>query len=357
MPLEHGWYGLDVTCTMSRFLKKSLNSLLLNGGPLSLYSFCGSPRTENTCADQVFSALAVVWRSSRISKWWQRCTVEMSTMTPSTTPPSLTMLPGPSTLLPAPRRLDTSVDAWLGWRTWKSEFELFATATLLTRQPSDVQAATFLVSIGEDGRKAYSTFKFEAEEDKNEEDKKNLTLHEFRFGSRDQKEGEPFNEWLIELKILAKNCEFELLEERMLRSRIVLGVRDKRLQQKLLAENPSYQKTVEICRIEEQGKQHFQEICAAAGGAHTTIVNSVATDRKVCSMCGYQMRRSGNCPARGKNCRKCGAPNHFSQVCKSFGATRNVSRQGRELREVRAEIDFAEVDFSCGTYYQLGRSR
>ncbi|XP_054918600.1 uncharacterized protein [Dermacentor andersoni] len=269
----------------------------------------------------------------------------------STTPPPPTTLPVPSTLLPAPKPLDTSDDAWLGWRTWKSEFELFATATQLTKQPTDVQAATFLVSIGEEGRKAFSTFKFDADEDRNDvkvlikkfEDyykpANNLTLHEFRFGSRDQKEGEPFNDWLIELKILAKNCEFGLLEDRMLRSRIVLGVQDKRLQQKLLAENPSYQKTVEICRIEEQGKQHFQEISAATGGAQTTIVNSVAREKKLCSRCGYQMHLGGNCPARGKNCTKCGAQNHFAQVCKSVGATHNASRPGKELREVRAETD------------------
>lgn len=262
----------------------------------------------------------------------------------------MTTLPVPSTLLPAPKPLDTSDDAWLAWKTWKSEFELFATATQLTKQPSDVQAATFLVSIGEEGRKAYSTFKFEAQEDKKDvqvlskkfEDyyrpANNLTLHEFRFGSRDQKEGESFNDWLIELKILAKNCEFELLEDRMLRSRIVLGVRDKRLQQKLLAENPTYQKAVVICRIDEQGKQHFQEISAATGGAHT-IVNAVASERNMCTRCGYQAHRGGNCPARGKNCRKCGAPNHFAQVCKALGPKQTASRQGKQLREVRAETD------------------
>ncbi|XP_072142027.1 uncharacterized protein [Dermacentor andersoni] len=51
------------------------------------------------------------------------------------------------------------------------------------------------------------------------------------------------------------------------------------------------------------------------------------------------MHLGGNCPARGKNCRKCGAQNHFAQVCKSVGATHNASRPGKELREVRAETD------------------
>lgn len=73
-----------------------------------------------------------------------------------TTPPAL-----PTTLLPPPKPLDTTGDVWLGWKTWKSEFELFSTATQLNKQPKEVQAATLLVTIGEEARKAYASFKFE----------------------------------------------------------------------------------------------------------------------------------------------------------------------------------------------------
>ncbi|KAH9375995.1 hypothetical protein HPB48_010200 [Haemaphysalis longicornis] len=75
--------------------------------------------------------------------------------------------PLPSTMLPPPKPLDTSGNAWHGWKTWKSEFTLFSTATQLTKQAQDVQAATLLVVIGEEARKVYSTFTFEAGEDKN----------------------------------------------------------------------------------------------------------------------------------------------------------------------------------------------
>lgn len=102
--------------------------------------------------------------------------------------------------------MEASQDPWIAWRTWKSEFLLFSTATKLNTQPKDVQAATLLVTIGEEARKAYSTFKFEEAEDRNDVEvliKKfeehyrpatNLTFQEFLFGSRNQKSGEPFNE-------------------------------------------------------------------------------------------------------------------------------------------------------------------
>ncbi|XP_049268012.1 uncharacterized protein LOC119379641 [Rhipicephalus sanguineus] len=61
----------------------------------------------------------------------------MSTTPPPTTPPSPTMLPGPSTLLPAPKPMDTSADAWLGWRTWKtSEQRLETLRAAISEDPA-----------------------------------------------------------------------------------------------------------------------------------------------------------------------------------------------------------------------------
>lgn len=133
-----------------------------------------------------------------------------------------------SALLTPPKPMETSQDPWVAWKTWKSEFLLVSTATRLNDQPKDVQAATLLVTIGEEARKAYSTFKFKEAEDRNvveilikkfDEHYKpatNLTFQEFLLGSRNQKAGETLNEWLTELRVLAKNCEFGDLEDRML---------------------------------------------------------------------------------------------------------------------------------------------
>lgn len=257
----------------------------------------------------------------------------------------------PSTLLPPPKPLDPSADAWLGWKTWKCEFTLFATATQLCKQPKEVQAATLLVTVGEEGRKAYSAFKFENEADRNNVDillqkfeefykpVTNLTFNEFRFGSRDQKQGECFNDWLTDLRLLAKNCEFGDLEDRLLRSRIILGLRNKSLQERLISENPSYSKTIEICRAQELGKEQFKEISEGTEAARAAVFEAIATERKRCSHCGYTTHRGETCPAEGKTCKKCGGRNHFAQACRS-----SVRRQSRGvknvLREVQAEDDF-----------------
>nr|XP_037276015.1 uncharacterized protein LOC119168727 [Rhipicephalus microplus] len=118
-----------------------------------------------------------------------------------------------TTLLPPPKALDTTGDVWRSWKTWRQEFELFATATYLNQQPKEVQAATFLMIIGEDARKTYSTLDFATDEEKSDVEvlkmkfeafykpALNLAYHEFRFGKCDQKDGESFNDWLTDLRL------------------------------------------------------------------------------------------------------------------------------------------------------------
>ncbi|XP_075724095.1 uncharacterized protein LOC142766130 [Rhipicephalus microplus] len=267
-----------------------------------------------------------------------------------TTPPTLPTPPAlPTTLLPPPKPLDTSRDAWLGWKTWKSECELFSTATQLNKQPKEVQAATHLVTIGEEARKVLASFKFEPGEDttdvtliiKKFEDfyqpAKNLTYHEFCFGSRDQKEDESFNDWLVELRTLAQHCDFGDLEERMLRSRIILGIRDKGLQKKLISENPSYQRVVEICRIQEQGEEQFRQIRGTTEGAETAAVKALARVTKPCNKCGYKVHRGSRCPPTGKACKKYGGLNHFAQACSQSSFLHSEDAKRREIRELHVD--------------------
>ncbi|XP_050044874.2 uncharacterized protein [Dermacentor andersoni] len=85
--------------------------------------------------------------------------------------------------------------------------------------------------------------------------------------------------WMENLEmLLAKNCEFGDLEDRLLRSRIILGLRNKNLQERLISENPSYSKTIEICRAQELGKEQFKEISEGAEAARFAVIQAVVMD-------------------------------------------------------------------------------
>lgn len=214
-----------------------------------------------------------------------------------------------SSIISPPKPLDSTGDAFHSWTVWKKDFDLYATATKLKEQAKEVQAATFLMAIGEEARRSFYTFTFENDDDKRDikilteefeahfKPTTNLTFNEFRFGSRNQQEGESFNDWLTELRTLAQQCEFGALEDRMLRSRIILGINDRVLQQRHVLENLSYTKTVEICRASEQGKERFNEIQDACA----TRIDAVKSKANTCFKCGFDKHKSGNSPARVSN--------------------------------------------------------
>lgn len=86
---------------------------------------------------------------------------------------------------------------WLEWETAKSLFTLLSTATQLSKQPKDVQAVALVEITGEEGRKAYRSFKFETEDDESNDSvhtrqfegfygpANNFTFQGLRFGSWD----------------------------------------------------------------------------------------------------------------------------------------------------------------------------
>lgn len=278
------------------------------------------------------------------------------TSTSSVVNPAPTM----TSLLPPPKPMDTTGDVWQAWKKWNAEFELFAVATHLTEQSSKVQAATFLVCIGDAGRRIYETFSFENESDKENikilrekfeayaKPSVNLTYHEYVFARRDQREGEKFDDWLTELRTLVRNCEFGEVEDRMLKSRIILGIRDQQLQQKLISDNPTLTKVLEHCRTREKSQEQFMEIRKDKATDSYGEVNALR-DASRCQSCGYRDHRTGRCPALGKVCTKCGLQNHFAKVCKASvhkqaTPSKRRPKQRRKVNEIQVQHTDEEAD-------------
>ena len=63
--------------------------------------------------------------------------------------------------------------------------------------------------------------------------KRNVIYERARFNSRKQEKGEPVDSFITDLHALAEHCDYKDLHDEMIRDRIVVGLRDAALSEKL----------------------------------------------------------------------------------------------------------------------------
>ncbi|KAL4716260.1 hypothetical protein ACJJTC_014740 [Scirpophaga incertulas] len=165
--------------------------------------------------------------------------------------------------------------------------------------------------------------------------KNNEIINTFHFNQRKQQDGENFDAFYSDLRKIAQNCNFESFFERMLRDRIIHGIQDRHVQQKLLEKKElTLEQTVDICRTSELSKEHVKIITEQQTSLHDVdavqakqpafqhnitkakynqINKNVIT--YICKKCNTQ-HGPRNCPAFGKTCSFCKIKNHFAVGCK-----------------------------------------
>lgn len=179
------------------------------------------------------------------------------------------------------------------------------------------------------------------------EPKKNIIAEQFKFFKRQQADlSELFDKFFIELKKMAKRCEFGELEDNLLKVRIVLGVNDHKLQESLIrTPDMSLDKIIDHCRAtetallnqlmlsEEDGPKSIDEVKFKSSCKNCdkqlnmnfrstmdrqTKTEDGAADRSKeydCKKCGYK-HKARECPAYNKQCMKCESIGHLKIGCK-----------------------------------------
>ena len=88
-----------------------------------------------------------------------------------------------------------------------------------------------------------------------------VTVKRFTFNTRSQKDGEMVLQFMTELHCLSARCAFDVSLDNMLRDRLVCGVRDTRVQRRLLAQpNLTFKKAFEICQSTEVAEKNAREM-------------------------------------------------------------------------------------------------
>ncbi|XP_077511488.1 uncharacterized protein LOC144121920 [Amblyomma americanum] len=220
------------------------------------------------------------------------------------------------------------------WALFKEKFELFLEATASTKEPRTEAAKTaLLLSVaGDDALEVFNNFTFSAEESKNDyatvvskfeaycQEQQNEVYERYVFRSRIQAEGEPFEQFLRDLRKLAQSCNFSTLSDGMIRDQIVFGTNNPKLRKKLFkVENLTLLKAEQSCKAAEVSA-HQNETW---GQMERQVASVKRRERFRCSRCN-RLHERNKCPAFGKTCFACKGANHFAACCQKEPAVSAV---------------------------------
>ena len=186
-----------------------------------------------------------------------------------------------------PKELSFEGNLSENWERWKKELKFYLTATESDKKGDDVKTSRLLTTMGEKARDVYYTFTFATEGDdmklnpviaKFDEyfsPRKNLLYTRFKFFTYKQTNRQTIDEYVTELKSRSRHCEFDTLKESLIRDRIVAGIQDAKVRERLLRETDlSLDKAISICRASEVTKKQVEEMATSPVFGNVDSINN-----------------------------------------------------------------------------------
>ena len=166
--------------------------------------------------------------------------------------------------IPPPKPLSHEGNVMANWRWWKKDIGFYMDAIGADEKVDKIKIGIFLTCIGPKGREIFDTLRFDSDGDDKKYEKvlekfeadlvprKNITYSRYEFFTYRQKEGQPFNKYHTDMKKLCTDSELGTLDSDLLRDMLVIGLIDKRLQERLLRDTTlTLEKVVTTCKNAE----------------------------------------------------------------------------------------------------------
>ena len=279
------------------------------------------------------------------------------------------------------------------WPDWKTRFQRFRIAAKLDKEDEVLQINSLLYAMGTEAEKVFNQLTFTAGEankfdiliqklDAYFTPKVNIIHERSLFHSRIQQADENIEAYVRALHDMAARANFRDKDE-TIRDRLVLGVKDRELSQKLqMTPELTLKMAVDMARQQEQVKEQMTaqrsdnlDAVSVHGPSRGNAGGQRSGDQRnnrgnagdqrrgdqrnyrgsrrgrrgrggaadgqrsgqPCPRCGRDKHDGTVCPAMGKTCRGCGKTNHFQRVCRSRAAVDAVTTDSYFLGSLNSE--------------------
>jgi len=202
--------------------------------------------------------------------------------------------------------------------------------------------------------------------------KKSAIMTRHRLRTHRQKDGQTIENFLSDLKSLARKCHTAALtadqhKELLIRDAFVAGILSPSIRQRLLESNDDSLEgltkialTMELATEDAKGLVSTGQVAPllAATSSELTIdktaTSAAASSRfqkKKCYWCGGQIHTKNSCPAKNSTCNFCHRRGHWTNVCQSKNLDKNVPRNASLTQN--NEPNHTEESSNCASLYHL----
>ncbi|XP_069125619.1 uncharacterized protein [Argopecten irradians] len=264
-----------------------------------------------------------------------------------------------------PDKLDFSKPE--NWEKWFQRFERFRQASGLAEKDEAIQISTLIYSMGSEADDIFTSFSLTEANRKKWKNvvekfneyfipKRNIIFERSKFNLRKQEEGETVDSFVTALHVLADHCNFGALHDEMIRDRIVVGVRDHKVSEKMqLDAKLTLEKAVIYARQSEAVRRQQAIVRGTENTSQETTENTVnrvkqknvrpktknqtyakqqhfpAKRTTGCKRCGsFKSHGRDKCPARDAKCFKCEKTGHFAKCCLTKSTLGNINSRNED---------------------------
>ncbi|KAL5517029.1 hypothetical protein EMCRGX_G002494 [Ephydatia muelleri] len=199
------------------------------------------------------------------------------------------------------------------WPKWIRRFERFRQVSGLDTKEEETQVSNLIYCMGDEADDILRSFGLSADDSKKYSvvkgkfeshfvPRRNVIFERAKFNQRRQEDGETVDAFITDLYRLAEYCDYKVLQGEMIRDRIVVGIRDSQLSEKLQMDpNLTLEKAVAQSRQAESVKKQQAIIRCGQSQPQPANIDAVSPGRQQQQQQQQPLRTKGPQPAIRKS--------------------------------------------------------